>query len=93
MSNELNNLEKRLDAIEALIKEMAERIKKIENNLPDVPSIPDMPVSPTFNPAVPWMRSCKQCGIKLDQTMGYVCPQPNCPTGLGGVWCGNNPLV
>ena len=92
MSNELNSLEKRLDAIEVLVKELAERIKKIESNLSEVPFTPDIPTSP-FNPVVPWMKNCKQCGIKLDQTMGYVCPQPNCPTGLGGVWCGNNPLV
>lgn len=26
---------------------------------------------------------CGQCGIELHRVMGYVCPQSNCPTGLG----------
>lgn len=35
-------------------------------------------------------KSCSKCGIKLDGVMGYSCPQPNCPTGLGSAWCSVN---
>lgn len=42
---------------------------------------------PTY-PFQTWgMDHCKQCGLKLESTMGYVCSQPRCPTGLGGAWC------
>ena len=30
---------------------------------------------------------CSKCGITLDIVMGYCCPHPGCPTGLGGFWC------
>lgn len=26
---------------------------------------------------------CSKCGIKLEPVMGYCCPMPDCPTGLG----------
>lgn len=33
-------------------------------------------------------NSCSKCGLKLDQTMGYCCPDAKCPCGLGPVMCG-----
>lgn len=34
------------------------------------------------------LSQCPTCGLKLDQgPMGYCCPHPGCPTGLGGTWC------
>lgn len=30
---------------------------------------------------------CPKCGLTLEPVMGYVCPQPGCPTGLGGTYC------
>lgn len=27
---------------------------------------------------------CNRCGLILGQVMGYVCPEVNCPVGLGG---------
>lgn len=32
--------------------------------------------------------SCLKCGLKLDQVMGYCCPDSKCPCGLGPVMCG-----
>ena len=29
--------------------------------------------------------TCPKCGIRLDTTLGYVCSNLDCPTGLGGV--------
>lgn len=40
-------------------------------------------------PVTTWTKNCSKCGIKLDTVMGYVCSQPQCPTGLGGAWCSN----
>ena len=44
---------------------------------------------------IPWKKesaysNCPTCGLKLDQVMGYVCPHPRCPTGLGGAWSSVN---
>ncbi len=54
-------------------------------------SIPSAPYGPMpsipMNPSPLDYKSCPKCGIKLDGPMGYVCSQPQCPTGLGGSWC------
>lgn len=49
----------------------------------------DMPTIPPFKPSEPvfFDNLCPKCDIKLEGVMGYCCPQPKCPTGLGGVWC------
>lgn len=31
---------------------------------------------------------CSKCGLKLDQVLGYCCPDAKCPCGLGPVMCG-----
>lgn len=45
-----------------------------------------------FGPTIPWQplpsfNQCTKCGLKLDTVMGYVCSQPDCPTGLGPIMC------
>jgi hypothetical protein len=35
------------------------------------------------------VNACPKCGLRIEGVIGYVCPQPMCPTGLGGVWCSN----
>lgn len=42
----------------------------------DVPEIVEQPASNTVS-------KCAKCGIALEGSMSYVCPQVNCPTGLG----------
>ena len=32
-------------------------------------------------------KTCSKCGMDISGVMGYCCPQPNCPTGLGPVMC------
>ena len=54
-------------------------------SIPSAPSIP-MPSLPTWSTP----SYCPQCGLKFEGTMGYVCSQPKCPTGLGGAWCSNS---
>lgn len=50
-----------------------------------------MPLTPApWDPSTPYgpiKRNCPKCGIGLTDVMGYCYPQPNCPTGLGGVQC------
>jgi len=48
------------------------------------------PVDPVEPEDINNWTLCSKCGMKLDATMMYVCPQTNCPTGLGGVSCGTN---
>ena len=53
-------------------------------------SIPSNPWIPPYNPSTPYgpiSNNCPKCGLKLDAVMGYVCSNPQCPTGLGGAWC------
>lgn len=55
---------------------------------------PEFPQSEKFipTPIIPddWYKKCPKCGLKLDGVMSYTCNQPQCPTGLGGAWCGDN---
>lgn len=46
----------------------------------DVPEVHEPPkyTQPTVN------NKCPTCGIEFTGSMGYVCPHPVCPTGLGG---------
>lgn len=51
------------------------------DNLPVIPPR-TQPIDPCpFNRNV---AKCGQCGLILQQVMGYVCNHPNCPTGLSG---------
>ena len=53
---------------------------------PSAPYNP-MPTSPYTFPMVDTKPTCPKCGLVFEGTMGYVCSQPKCPTGLGGAWC------
>ena len=33
-----------------------------------------------------WVKTCQACGLRLDGPMGYVCPNTQCPSGLGNVF-------
>ncbi len=44
---------------------------------------PVVPFPPYFGPS----NVCGKCGIRLDSTMSYCCPQPDCPCGLGLSMC------
>ena len=44
--------------------------------------MPNIPMNPSFP-----INQCSKCGLKLDTVMGYVCPNLDCPTGLGPVRC------
>lgn len=75
-----DKLERLLIDIELLKK----RIDAIEHSQrvtqPYGPTTPHQPFQWPTN-------QCTRCGLQLDKVMGYVCPQPNCPTGLGPVMC------
>ena len=46
------------------------------------------PFTPPRDPFSPLPKSkCKKCGIELNTIMGYCCPHPDCPTGLGPTIC------
>ena len=50
--------------------------------------LPGTPYQPWVTPNSPPLgNNCPKCGLKLEGVMGYVCSQPQCPTGLGGAWC------
>ena len=58
---------------------------------PFVPPTPYIPYPPPI-PADFWPKAsgCPKCGIDLNHVMGYCCPNMECPTGLGPVWCKTN---
>jgi hypothetical protein len=66
-------------------------IRETANNVPMKPSFPYqpgfVPIPNDIPPLVAMFTTCPKCGLKLDSVMGYVCSQPQCPTGLGGAWC------
>lgn len=64
-----------LDQIERLVNQW--RGKPVYN-----PATP--PFVPPFNPPV---NFCPRCGLSAGGVMGYCCPSPDCPMGLGGVTC------
>lgn len=61
--------------------EAQEAKQKMRDPLPETPKFPPFP-----NP-MGVMGVCGECGIQLYDVMGYVCPRPFCPTGLGGIMC------
>lgn len=65
--------------------DMNDRFKPVET-----PTITSPFKFPDTLPVSDWVQRCSKCGIHLSGVMGYVCSQPQCPTGLGGSWCHNN---
>lgn len=50
-------------------------------------SVPSMAPSPFPAPYPQYNPTCTQCGLQIDKMLGYVCPNPRCPTGLGPITC------
>ena len=70
----LNSIQKRLD----------EAVKDHLNQQPHPQKL-----WPGFNPNVVPIQStknCSACGLRIDGPMGYVCPNAQCPCGLGNVF-------
>ena len=70
--------------------DLTDRVKPKEQPSvsPSVPFIhpvipPNLPIP--CDPVYPAVKLCSKCGIQLSSVMGYCCPHPACPTGLGGV--------
>lgn len=73
-----------------------ERLAKLEQEIDNLAKrIATMEISRTHygpytipNPQIDWgVNKCALCGLELKGVMGYVCSQPNCPTGLAPVMC------
>lgn len=76
-------LEQILEELRAIRKELAENSAP-----PPAPEIPPyVPVGPHNPPREFPPRQCSACGITLSGVMGYSCPDPKCPTGLGPSTC------
>lgn len=88
LRTEINNLESRLENREARIKILEDRTARLEEELAKLPKPrdPDEPFMPTVEP-LPGIETiegtkCDTCGMvfPVNQAMGWVCSNPNCPT-------------
>lgn len=84
MDNELNEIMKDFEQLQERLKKYLEKQGVHPYDDPWKPISPT-PIEPVRN------NSCPKCGIELHKVMGYVCGQPDCPTGLGTPWCTGNP--
>ena len=68
------DIEEKLDALEKKVSNLEERVRNAERFVPG---------------QLYWPKpnSCHKCGLKFEGTMGYVCNQIDCPTGLGPAIC------
>lgn len=86
MSDKIDKILKDLDSLREEILEYQRELKETQNDWNENPIFP----SP-YNPGTPIIVNpdprCSQCGLQLSPVMGYVCPQVNCPSGLGGPSC------
>lgn len=76
-SERIDELERKVTELERLVEEMRKS--------PPLPGTYTWPFEPK-----PWaeiVNNCPKCGLQLNTVMGYCCPQPYCPTGLGGSMC------
>ena len=98
MTNEemIKFLQDRIEHLDKMLVQSMEMNRKLMEKLGDRPITPlpyplptTQPVWPTINPPIAIKDHCHKCGLKMEGVMGYVCTQPQCPTGLGGAWCGN----
>jgi hypothetical protein len=78
----MNDLEK--DLYIALLENL---VSDLENELFKYDLIKRLNDSlPRANPN-PWREgTCKECGIRMDGVMGFVCPNTKCPTGMGRIF-------
>ena len=83
MTTKSEELEKRLDSIE----------KKLDDTIALLDAILHVPYAPPpIFPQKLWpgnfsSNKCSKCDLELNQVLGYVCPDIDCPTGLGGTRC------
>lgn len=85
MSNELEEIMKDFEQLQERLRKYLEK-----QGVPQPDPSPYDPWSPLPLPIEPVENNkCPKCGIELHQVMGYVCGQPDCPTGLGTPWCGS----
>ena len=69
-------------------KTLLDKLGKQQPSNPFPPIIPHPDTIPRPFPEPYWnTNNCPKCGLKLEGTMGYVCSNNPCPTGLGGVYC------
>lgn len=57
--------------------------KEYENGWDKIVWSDKVTLKPNDRPAQTWEKpepTCSKCGMKLGQVMGYVCPNPDCPT-------------
>lgn len=75
-----------LDQTITYMKADQDRLLKIIESL-SAPKYPTFPVTSPY-PSPPYTKGCPKCGIGADGgSLGYVCNDPSCPCGLGGVRC------
>lgn len=73
--------------MELSVAEILRRLALLERRVEDVERKPTpLPLlqTPDFNRKD---SRCSRCGLELARVMGYCCPVPDCPTGLGPVMC------
>lgn len=75
-----------LSSIEQMYEHFEYVQKKVYKNIPPVQQSPSLSGAGWVNPIVqPWsnVNKCSKCGMVLTGTMGYVCQNFPCPSGLG----------
>jgi len=76
-----------------ILREISDKMDKIidlleeltgdQQTRPQVPVIPTIPVAPPTFPRA--TTRCPRCHMDFSGITGYVCSQPDCPTGMGPV--------
>lgn len=46
--------------------------------------VPEVHEPPRYSNSSNNSNKCPKCGLVMEGAMGYVCSDPQCPTGLGG---------
>lgn len=68
-----------------ILKKSQDKNNKFPPQSPLYPpqTLPYKPQSPPWGDKI----TCSKCGLDCSGTMGYCCPQPYCPMGMGGIQC------
>ncbi len=79
-TTEIDKILEDLDDLHKRMVKWLEEQKDQQNQVvpPFIDPIPFTPIVPH-----PVISKCGKCGLELSQVMGYVCSEPECPTGLG----------
>lgn len=87
---DIGSLERELAEAKTRIADLQNEVKFLRDLIvimtPSTKPNTDTP-TPSLPPTTSWNSNCPKCGIYLEQVMGYCCPHPRCPTGLGGSHC------